>query len=372
MHILGRTVVALVLGLALGCGALEKATTNTERRPLDRYFNIRPISESPWEEDSRWQVQHYAPESGAVCHGGKAYRTAFRASPQAQSPDVMLFLQGGGACWNSVTCALGMGNREPDIHRLDGILELPDPEVDDGNNSVRQAFSRFHVMYAPYCDGSLFGGDKDVPEPGGRWRRHHGLQNLSAALMALKEKVPNPRKVVIVGISGGGYGTLFAMMPTLLAFPNSDIYVVNDSGPGLMNEGNRLQRNEAVTNWNLDENVPDGCVECDPQLTPLIPLVLGREPRLRRVGLFSSVHDFTIRTFLALTPEGYREELLKQTGRAREQQPDRFKRFVVAGNEHTMVNRPRFFDTRVADITLAQWILQLVDDDPAWADVVEQ
>ena len=54
------------------------------------------------------------------------------------------------------------------------------------------------------------------------------------------------------------------------------------------------------------------------------------------------------------------------------QQPDRFKRFVVAGNEHTMVNRPKFFETRVADITLAQWILQLVDDDPAWADVVEQ
>ena len=68
----------------------------------------------------------------------------------------------------------------------------------------------WNVTYLPYCDGSLFAGDAQVDEDGDGEvdRIHAGLQNLSAALDVAKAQWPDPRRIVLAGSSGGGFGTI--------------------------------------------------------------------------------------------------------------------------------------------------------------------
>src|SRR5690606_41424075 len=48
---------------------------------------------------------------------------------------------------------------------------------------------------------------------------------------------PSPRRIVLAGSSGGGYGTILASFLVRYVYPGVPIDVVNDAGAGIAKEG---------------------------------------------------------------------------------------------------------------------------------------
>lgn len=306
-----------------------------------------------------WESLRFDPaEEQAICLRGDPYRVEIR---RGTTNKVLLFLEGGGACWNNQSCwVTPIAKLVADPTFGSGIFDLDNPA---------NPFRDWNIVYAPYCDGSVFAGD-NVVEYDGKRTYHHGLHNLSAAVTAMRAAFPDPEAIVVGGLSAGGYGTYSGYGVTRVAYPDTPIVVLNDSGPGLQNPDDPANAAERVANWRYTSSVPASCTRCGEQLTYLTEWALERDPTLR-VGYFSNLRDTVIRTFNLLAPEAYEALLLAVTDDLHDRQPERFRRFFVQGDSHTILAFPFFYTLSLAGTTVRDWVADLIDDGPRWRDLIE-
>ena len=306
-----------------------------------------------------WDSLRFDPsEAKAICLRGDPYQVEVH---HGTTNKVLLYLEGGGACWNAQTCwdsPLAKLTADPTFGA--GIFELNNPD---------NPFKDWNIVYVPYCDGSVFGGDTLV-EYDGKPTYHHGLQNLSAAVTAMRAAFPDPEEIAVAGSSAGGYGTFTGYGVTRVAYPDTPIVTLNDSGPGLQNPDDTVNAAERVENWHYTQLIPPTCTRCSVQLTYLTEWALERDPTLR-VGYFSNLGDGVIRTFNNLSREAYAALLLAVTDDIHSRQPERFKRFFIQGESHTVLELPPFYTTMVDGTTVRDWTADLLDDGPQWRDLVE-
>lgn len=325
----------------------------------------------------------FAPsDDGPTCLRGTPYRVAVR---DAQSPNLVVFLQGGGACWGDFCFAI-----ENAPARLP-TLDVLDPEL------AHNPFRDWNVVYLPYCDGSLFGGDADIDDDGDGTpdRYQRGLQNLSGALDIAAEHFPDPDRVALIGASGGAFGTLPGAILTRTLWPEVPLDVVNDSGVGVAKDGDPFFIGDLLDEWNARSFIPESCEGCLDRghLVPLVGWTLGRDP-LTRSAVFSSYDDFIIsQLFLDLPPGEFKESLLRETGAVADAYPDRYVRFLVEGELHTaiigdvsgvigdvggdnpfadFVELGRMDESSLEGTTVADWLQGMVDHDPTvWRSLTE-
>lgn len=300
---------------------------------------------------------------GPICLWG----TNFTASIKDRGSDnLLIFLEGGGACWTGFC-----GSAKPETTR-----GMPQSGVLDANTTTN-ALASWNVLYVPYCDGSVFSGDNELPDtgPAGQTTRHHrGLRNLTAALDLAKSHFPNPARIVLAGSSAGGFGTIMGTGVTRLLYPNTPLIVFNDSGLGLTPPGATFDIIKA--DWKFTQFIPADCVGCDAETTKVIAWGLRADPTLRAAG-FSAYNDAVITLFLGITADAFRTMLLERTGQVQSEFPDRFKRFLINGEAHTtlMVNNNPTPGTGLAGyydeydgIKISDWTRAFVDDSDAWVE----
>lgn len=291
---------------------------------VTRYLGtIDAIEESVEGDETTWTFNE---ADGPQCLRGTPYRMATR---DAGSEDLVIFLQGGGACWSEFCFAIETA--PPGMPSLD-LLE-PDLPF----NPVRD----WNVAYLPYCDGSLFAGDARVDEDGDGQadRIHAGLQNLSAALDVAHSQWPHPRRIVLAGSSGGGFGTIPATVLVRELWPDQEILIMNDSGVGVAKQGQPWFLEQLFREFDAEAFLPDSCEGCldDGHLLPIVSWQLDRDPNLR-VAAFSSYEDYIIsELFLQLPPGEFRGSLLGQTRLVELRHPERYRRFLVEGSLHTVL-----------------------------------
>jgi hypothetical protein len=327
---------------------------------VGRYLDIVP---SRMERNDDWDEYFFDPaEESAICLRGAPYQVEVR---RGTSNRVLLYLEGGGACWNAATCAPSGGN--PPTAKVAatpffgaGIFELDNPD---------NPFRDWNIVYAPYCDGSVFAGD-NVVEYNGIRTYHHGLQNVSAAVALLRDQFPDPETIVVSGSSAGGYGTYSGYAVTRVAFPDTPVLVLNDSGPGVQNLDDPQAIADRRNNWLFEESIPPSCTNCTEQFSYLSEWSLERDPTLR-VGVFSYLRDIVIRSFLVLTPTEYEALLREVTGDIHDNYPDRFKRFFVNGEGHTVLASPEFYTLAADGTTMDVWTAEFLADGSGWRDLVE-
>lgn len=306
-----------------------------------------------------WESLRFDPAEGkAICLRGDPYRVEVR---RGTTNKVLLYLEGGGACWNNQSCWLSPTAKLTAAPFFGGgIFEFDNPA---------NPFRDWNIVYAPYCDGSVFTGDHIAEYDGGSVY-HHGLQNLSAAVTAMRAAFPHPEALAVAGSSAGGYGTFAGYGVTRVAYPETPIVVINDSGPGLQNPDDAVNAAERLANWRFTQYIPASCTRCSEQFTYLTEWALARDPTLR-AGYYSSLQDLVIRGFNNLSPAAYEALLLEVTEDLRSRQPDRFKRFFVAGESHTVLELPTFYSAAIGDTTVRDWTAGLLSDGPEWRDLVQ-
>ena len=383
--------VALVIG-AIGCA---DSGDDTPRATLDELYDqglIRyvdafdpVIAMPPTDEMGIMRYTFDVPEDpttaterGPLCLRGGQYTVDTR---EGSSDELLIFLQGGGACWSELCSAFEEAGPLPPT----GVLD-PESEI----NPLRD----WDVVYLPYCDGSLFAGDVDrvlrassLGEGEGESMGYQrGLQNLSAALDIAVEEFPNPSRILIAGISGGGFGTITATPLVRFHYPNAPILVFNDSGIGVAKDGDRnFIESTLLAGWNASDLIPESCLECttDGHITGLIAWTLRNDPGLR-VSALSYSADFVVATaFLGFVdPQSWTTALLRETADLSAAFPNRYQRFILAGTLHTVLLNDGTGDlggfggvlgSLVDDrngVTPVEWLNAFLDDSELWNDVV--
>jgi hypothetical protein len=157
-----------------------------------------------------WVKHTFDPDggNGPICIAGTQYSAFTRAGNPAK---LLIMLQGGGACWQDLyRCNIFAEAQEPPVARI-GIWDF---------DSKDNPFADYSIVYMPYCDGSVFGGDNDVVDgnfPLGPLRRHRGLRNVSAGMDLAKATFPHAEFITVAGSSAGGVGAA-AFTPFLARF----------------------------------------------------------------------------------------------------------------------------------------------------------
>lgn len=329
-------------------GAVDLAAF--EATGLQKYLGKAKPIESRTEGD---EVHHFFDEAdGPVCLRGDRYAMATR---DRGSEDLVIYLQGGGSCTNALCRATETAN--PKIPTY-GVLNQ-----DDADNPVAD----WNVVFTPYCDGSLHFGDSDIPDMN---RRHHGLRNSSAALDVARELFPNPRRVLLTGASAGGYGTIWLTALVRQIYPQAKLFVFNDAGLAISNPANVDGFRERLSEWGADQFLPESCEDCktSAHLTPWMTWNLQRDPSLK-LGLFTAYEDSVIAgTFLMIDAPVFKQAVLDETAKVVASAPDRAKRFLVDGTQHTVGN---LHTTAVGELSVAEWLRRMLDEDDSWDNAVQ-
>ena len=325
---------------------------------VTRYLGVYTPMLSETEGDT--VIHRFSASDGPMCLRGTEYTMSTR---DAGSEDLVIFLQGGGACWDTLCAATETA--APGIPKA-GILDVDLP----GN-----PIAEMNIAYLPYCDGGVHASDVEydvdgngVLEPGTRDQFHHGLHNLSASLDVTVQTFPSPRRIVLMGVSGGGFGTIFAIPLVRTLYPDVPIDVVNDSGVsvGRPNQPEFFER--LLGYWNiLDSFLPASCPDCigdDGHGTGVHSWGLEQDQNLR-LSLLSHKQDSTIATFFfGISGAQWEPELIREMAEVEAAHPDRVRSLIADGSDHTfLIGRTAL---EVEGISVQDWIAAMLDGSSEW------
>jgi len=296
--------------------------------------------------------------------------------------DVVIFLMGGNACFNNLTCLITANTNGYDETKFEDEITLV--EGSDLFNREESPISDWSWAYVPYCTGDVHAGDNAGVEVGGVERTFRGFRNMSDYLARLVPTFPNAKRVMLMGVSAGGLGATFNYDQVKRAFGDGvDVYLVDDSGP-LMSEEYipACLQGHFKEVWGLDNTLPAGCDACRAGETfteEYFAYELEQFPD-QRFAVISSTSDGTISSFLSFGdnecaglngapgtyPAGkYEEGLIDMRDRIAANA--NFALFMPEDNRHVWVDDSEGLSTVVGDSpTLLDWIGQTINNDDAW------
>lgn len=169
---------------------------------------------------------------------------------------LLMYYQGGGACWEQLTCGIPVCDTTVDPAGSDnpnngssGFADLTNP-----NNP----FKDWNVVAVSYCSCDVHFGDAaqdyDNTDPLNPVHvEHRGFHNAKAAEKWAREHFVNPEMVFVTGSSAGSYGALFHAPLLQEVWPASTFRVLGDAGNGVITPS-FLQ--DEFENWNFRANLP--------------------------------------------------------------------------------------------------------------------
>ena len=181
------------------------------------------------------------------CSDGSPYELWERP---ADPTKVVLYLQGGGACFDELTCG-------PALSVFSRALELGDPPDSTGifdPDAPENPLATHSIVYVPYCTGDVHLGD-NVAQYGDVTIEHNGFVNASKGLDTLVANYPDLEHLVVVGVSAGSVAAPAFAGLAADAFPDAQIVSFGDSS-GAYPDVPELNV-EIGGRWGVFDNVPD-------------------------------------------------------------------------------------------------------------------
>jgi hypothetical protein len=298
------------------------------------------------------------------------------------SPDsrrVLIYLEGGGACFNGFTCATVAHQNGFNATTMQqtasqyGSLGVFDRG--DADNPFRD----WNYVFVPYCSGDIHAG---LNEQGMGGRVMVGYRNIGLYLERLSPTFPDAEVVMLTGSSAGGFGAAYNYDRVAQAFGGRRVVLLDDSGPMMSDTYLTPCLQQLVRDaWRLDDTLPADCTDCrQPGGGGLVNLAthLATKYPDRRKGLITSNRDGVIRTFFGF---GYPDctnttpmpeptfaagvdELVTQILAPY----DSFRAFVIDSGVHVWLLDP-LGGTTSAGTRLADWIETMLDPAASWATV---
>jgi hypothetical protein len=354
-HRLSSLAVLLAGALAAGCGD-ETVPPPAPPAPPE---HGQPI-EAPREQ---WA---WVPFANAFCADGNP--TGLAVNLTDRSPNAVIFLMGGGACWDYQSCYesalatyVASGFTEFDMPVLEvaaagvGLLSRDDPH---------NPFRDYSVVAVPYCTGDAFTGSRTAVYAG-HPTSHVGHSNVMAYLERLVPTFSRAERVVVVGVSAGGIGAAFNWWHIQKAFGDVRVDMIDDSGPAFRRPFLEPELESTWRNtWGIDQGLPASCSECRQELDALVSFAANEAPKSRG-ALLSYTADSVLPGFLQISEEEFTAGLDALAAERLEGLP-RARYFFIEGSGHVTLFHP---DLAQNGVRLWDWIPTMIGDDPGWSSV---
>jgi len=184
---------------------------------------------------------------GTQCGNGSQYKFFAR---RTSSPNLLVFFEGGGACWDYNTCSgrdgiLGAANPNgiADDYMTQFTAKFVSPIVNGADPGLPLrartdlVTKDWNIIYMPYCTGDVHIGNKSATyvdptgaQPPLAWK-HAGYTNTLAAIGWAHQQFPNIAKLLVTGFSAGGTATAAGYFFVRRGLNPQKGFYLDDSGP---------------------------------------------------------------------------------------------------------------------------------------------
>lgn len=309
---------------------------------------------------------------------------------------LLVYYQGGGACWSGLTCGGIPGLINPTFKQNTGPSDNPanfDSGFADLDNPANP-FRDWHLVFIPYCTGDVHWGDAVVDHEneitGAITRIHHkGYVNAQVAEKWAREHFVFPDQVFVSGSSAGSYGALVNSLPLQeFAYPSSDVAVLGDAGNGVITDD--FLTND-LSKWGIEQNLPDWIPALNVPIGELDSSDLWAESAkfysLNRFATYTSSYDggtggqsgfYNIMrnpgNFLAWLRwwESACEwnGLMRDLNDAAAAAAPNFRYYVGAGARHTMWGSDKVYSDTTGNVpTIRNWVAAMIEGNGDWQNV---
>lgn len=270
---------------------------------------------------------------------------------------LLIYFEGGGACWEWVSCS-GMFDTnvsDDELAPFAGVFDFANPA-----NPLRD----YSVIFIPYCTGDVHVGDT-IQHYGNAPARvpvaHFGYRNVDAVFRWMAANMSSrPASIVISGTSAGSYGALFYAPRVAREYPAAKLTLIGDSGvpllhnypailrqwgaPGVLRRirGTRTEPTDAELKLEyayqtfaaLRPDAAQAVVMSDRDVIQLTFYVISGSPRGRTA-------TYEILDSVAATVPNFRT-------------------FIVSGADHGLFVANSFYAYAADDVKLVDWLRELV------------
>jgi hypothetical protein len=276
---------------------------------------------------------------------------------------VVLYFQGGGACFSAETCGpdsetftrnLTIG-AAPDFR---GIFDETNPENPLAGHSI---------VYVPYCTGDVHLGDQVTEYSDTVTIDHNGFPNARKGLDTVLANYPDVEQLVVVGASAGSIPTPAFAGLAADVLPDTEIVTFGDSSAAYPDVPALNAGIGAL--WGVLENVPDWPV--NEGLTPEewsfpgLYVQAGTQHPDITFARFDYAYDQVQANFAALA--GIEADdlvtFIDQTEAGIEAAGVPVASYVAPGDAHTIVMSDEFYDMEVEGVRLVDFLTTLVAGD---------
>lgn len=350
------TMRTVGLGLALLATASVACGDSTPYQGVPR--DLPPLTATP----GTWT---WIDVPDSKCDDGSP--TGFAVNPQDTS-DLFIFFEGGGACWDYLTCVAVQTASKGPVGSAQWATRAASLGAPFDRSRASNPFRNATMVYIPYCTGDLHVGDNLAVYQGPTTVNyyHKGRPDTVAFLSRVASTWADPARVIVSGSSAGGYGAALTYDLTRKTFPTARMYLIDDAGPLL--EGNSVpeaERTAWISAWNIGGLIDEMCTGCRDDFSLLHNTLTKRYPN-DRLALLSSLQDVTIRTYFMLTPDVFQTALLQLI--ADHITPTvAFRSFVITGDQHTLLYTMTTSTTN--NVVLEPWLDDMVNDKASWVSV---
>jgi hypothetical protein len=306
---------------------------------------------------------------------------------------VVIFFNGGGACWDSVNC-LQYLTYNPMVFEFVSSGQLyvykqadptsPTPLINHGIFDFTQndnPFKDWYVVYLPYCTGDLFWGaaDHQYPtSPSTTWTiKHRGFVNFQAVLKWVKNNFRLPEEIFVAGSSAGGYGAIMDYPYIREAFPLTRVYVLGDAANGIMGD-DFSNKADAVWNiqlptWILGSNISTLTIEdIYSNIAAEYPLMKFAQYTTSldqtqvwfyHLQLDNNVQDPSIWDDLTATDFGTWNYYMNFYTHGTAAVAPNYRFYIGGGYDHTILTSDKFYTESSAEgVYFSKWLKSMVDN----------
>ncbi|MGI9323894.1 MAG: pectin acetylesterase-family hydrolase [Pseudomonadales bacterium] len=354
----------LILVLGFGC-ASTKLSTVTVPTGLSNTFSALP---------SGWNT--IKPGGETRCSDGSDYAFYVRAGDPNK---LLVYLQGGGACWNLQTCdpllepTYSISAESSIPRRYDGIFNYTRSE---------NPFKNHTVVFAPYCSADVHVGRaeqryKRSPEQKAKIRAkgkhngdiadeftivHRGFANANAVLDWTERHVEAPKNIFVSGSSAGSIPSPYYALRMARLYPQAKIVQLGDGAGGYRRSNPDSNPNLA---WNTVAELSDdpafaGVTNDNFNYEQIYIRAASAAPEVT-FAAYDAAEDNVQKRYLALGGVQVASLLSAINANQRDirQAVPGFRSYIAGGDSHTILARPEFYTFTVGDHSIRDWVAQL-------------
>ncbi len=296
------------------------------------------------------------PVSGAVCARGTPYSFFVHSGDPSK---LMVYFQGGGACWSAETCKPGgTFDNSVDAHELDqykGIFDFANPQ-----NPVAD----YSMVVVAYCTGDVHTGSGEQSFTLGDTSfsiDFHGFENAQAVLQWVYQNYPDPNSLIVTGSSAGAYGAIFHAPYLLDHYPEAQAVVLGDAGVGVVPpDWGGFSGWSTTSNAFQGENY--GGITAGAELTNRLYTAAATAFPQAVIAEYTSHNDFVQRGFYTLQGGKIADwSAGAESSFTQLDQLANFRSYLGWGGNHTILPLPDFYQMQVNGVAFRDWFAALID-----------